>query len=40
MHYNTFPLIKQDARAWKRQVEEKTDSKVVILKPGDTYPIA
>jgi L-ascorbate metabolism protein UlaG (beta-lactamase superfamily) len=40
MHYNTFPLIKQDAQAWKRQVEEKTDSKVVILKPGDTYPIA
>jgi len=40
MHYNTFDLIKQDAQAWKKQVEEKTDTKVVILQPGESYDLA
>jgi len=39
MHYNTFPLIKQDAPAWKSLVEEKTDSRVIILQPGESYTI-
>ena len=39
MHYNTFPLIQQDAHAWKQQVEEKTASKVVILQPGESYTL-
>ena len=40
MHYNTFPLIKQDAQAWKKLVEEKTSTKVVVLQPGESYSIA
>ncbi|MHB8807562.1 MAG: metal-dependent hydrolase [Anaerolineaceae bacterium] len=40
MHYNTFPLIQQDAKAWKKLVEEKTSSKVIILQPGENCPIA
>jgi len=39
MHYNTFPLIEQDAHAWKRLVEEKTGTKVVVLQPGESYSI-
>ncbi len=39
MHYNTFPLIQQDAAAWKSMVEEKTDSVVIILQPGETYSL-
>ena len=40
MHYNTFPLIQQDAQAWKKLVEEKTSTKVVVLQPGESYSIA
>jgi L-ascorbate metabolism protein UlaG (beta-lactamase superfamily) len=36
-HYNTFPPIETDADAFKREVETATDSKVVILEPGDTH---
>lgn len=39
IHYNTFDLIKQDARAWKDQVEAKTTAKVAVLKPGDSFEI-
>ncbi|MBS1253755.1 MAG: hypothetical protein MAG451_02808 [Anaerolineales bacterium] len=39
MHYNTFELIAQDAAAWAAQVEEDTDSSVVVLKPGDSYTV-
>ncbi len=40
MHYNTFPPIKADPEEFKRKVEEKTSTKVVVLKPGETleYP--
>ena len=36
-HYDTFPPIETDAEAFKREVETSTDSKVVILEPGDTH---
>lgn len=39
MHYNTFPLIEQDAQAWKKLVEEKTATKVVVMQPGESYSI-
>jgi L-ascorbate metabolism protein UlaG (beta-lactamase superfamily) len=35
IHYNTFDAIQQDAQAWKEMVESKTNSKVIILKPGE-----
>ncbi len=37
MHYDTFPPIETDAEAFKSEVESKTDSKVVIMKPGESH---
>ncbi len=37
IHYNTYDLIKQDAKAWKLRVEKETKTKVVILKPGESF---
>jgi L-ascorbate metabolism protein UlaG (beta-lactamase superfamily) len=37
MHYDTFPPIATDAGAFKDEVESKTSSKVVLLKPGETH---
>ena len=39
MHYNTWPLIKQDAGCFKSDVEKETRSQVVILKPGESYQL-
>jgi L-ascorbate metabolism protein UlaG (beta-lactamase superfamily) len=37
MHYNTFPVIEQDAAAFKHDVEDRTESKCVILQPGESW---
>jgi L-ascorbate metabolism protein UlaG (beta-lactamase superfamily) len=37
MHYDTFPAIETDAGAFKSEVESKTSSKVVLLKPGEVH---
>jgi L-ascorbate metabolism protein UlaG (beta-lactamase superfamily) len=39
IHYNTYDLIKQDDQAWKINVEKETDTRVVILKPGENIRI-
>lgn len=39
MHYNTWPLIAQDAKLFKSNVEKETGSQVVILKPGEMYQL-
>lgn len=36
MHYNTFDVIKQDPEEFKRAVEEKVDTKVIIMRPGES----
>ncbi len=36
-HYNTWPVIQADPEEFKKKVEEKTDSRCVIVPPGDTY---
>lgn len=36
IHYNTFPVIAQDAHAWAKRVEAETDSRCVVLEPGQT----
>ena len=36
IHYSTWELIEQDPQAWARQVERETDSKVSVLKPGES----
>jgi L-ascorbate metabolism protein UlaG (beta-lactamase superfamily) len=37
MHYNTFPPVETDAEAFKADVEGRTSSQVVVLKPGETH---
>jgi L-ascorbate metabolism protein UlaG (beta-lactamase superfamily) len=39
MHYDTFPAIETDSAAFKAEVEEKTSSRVVLLKPGESHTI-
>jgi L-ascorbate metabolism protein UlaG (beta-lactamase superfamily) len=39
MHYDTFPPIETDSGAFKAEVEEKTSSQVVLLKPGETHSV-
>jgi len=39
MHYNTFDVIKQDPEEFKRAVEAKVDTKVVIMKPGESIEL-
>lgn len=39
MHYNTFPLIEQDAEAFAKGVREATDTEPVVLAPGDSYEL-
>jgi L-ascorbate metabolism protein UlaG (beta-lactamase superfamily) len=34
IHYDTFPLIAQDAAAWAARVEAETASRGVVLRPG------
>jgi len=39
MHYNTWPLIAQDAERFKREVESQSPTRVVILNPGESYDL-
>ncbi|HEX8689690.1 MAG TPA: metal-dependent hydrolase [Solirubrobacterales bacterium] len=39
MHYDTFPPIETDAEAFKAEVESKTSSQVVLMKPGETHAV-
>ncbi len=39
MHYDTFPAIETDSDAFKADVESKTSSQVVLLKPGETFTV-
>jgi L-ascorbate metabolism protein UlaG (beta-lactamase superfamily) len=35
IHYNTFPVIEQDANAWAGRVRKETKATPVVLNPGD-----
>jgi L-ascorbate metabolism protein UlaG (beta-lactamase superfamily) len=37
VHYNTWPLIKQDPLAWAVRVEAETPTKAHVLKPGESF---
>jgi L-ascorbate metabolism protein UlaG (beta-lactamase superfamily) len=39
IHYNTFPPIETDAQAFKADVENATESKVIVLEPGETHTV-
>jgi L-ascorbate metabolism protein UlaG (beta-lactamase superfamily) len=35
IHYNTFPVIEQDAAAWAARVRRETQAEPVVLQPGE-----
>jgi L-ascorbate metabolism protein UlaG (beta-lactamase superfamily) len=39
-HYDTFPPVETDVRAFKADVEGSTSSEVIVLEPGDTHSVA
>ena len=39
IHFSTFDVIKQDAAAWARLVEQETSAKVHLLKPGESFTL-
>ena len=39
IHYNTWDLIKQDPNAWAERVQKETKTRVVVLKPGESYSL-
>jgi L-ascorbate metabolism protein UlaG (beta-lactamase superfamily) len=39
IHYNTWDLLAQDADAWAERVQKETKTKVVVLKPGESYSL-
>lgn len=39
MHYDTFDMVRQDATAWKRAVEERTGTPVLVMRPGDSCDV-
>jgi L-ascorbate metabolism protein UlaG (beta-lactamase superfamily) len=39
IHFNTFPPIETDAHAFKSDVENATESKVIVLAPGEVHPV-
>lgn len=38
-HYNTFPVIEQDANHWAGEVKSKTSAEPVILAPGESFSL-
>jgi L-ascorbate metabolism protein UlaG (beta-lactamase superfamily) len=39
VHYNTWPLIAQDANTWARRVQAETSARVHVLKPGESFSL-
>ena len=39
IHYNTFDVIAQDPNAWAARVENETDAKVHVIKPGESFTV-
>jgi L-ascorbate metabolism protein UlaG (beta-lactamase superfamily) len=35
IHYNTWPLLAQDAQAWAARVRQETQAEPVVLRPGE-----
>lgn len=39
IHYSTFDVIRQDAAVWAKQVEQETNVKVHLLRPGESLTL-
>ncbi len=40
VHYNTWPVIEQDANAWAQRVAAETEAQPHVLQPGDLFSLA
>lgn len=38
-HYGTWPPIEQDAEAWARKIISATESKPIVIQPGETITV-
>jgi L-ascorbate metabolism protein UlaG (beta-lactamase superfamily) len=38
-HYNTWPLIEQDAQAWAERVSAETDVEPIVLEVGGSHTL-
>jgi L-ascorbate metabolism protein UlaG (beta-lactamase superfamily) len=39
IHYNTFPVIVQDAAGWARRVNNETSAQAIVVDPGSGFSI-
>ncbi|GAB4545763.1 MAG: metal-dependent hydrolase [Anaerolineae bacterium] len=39
IHYNTWPLLQQDAAGWAQRVHNETDAKAIIVDPGGSFSV-
>jgi L-ascorbate metabolism protein UlaG (beta-lactamase superfamily) len=39
VHYNTWPLIAQDAPAWAERVQAETSAQAHVIKPGESFEV-
>jgi L-ascorbate metabolism protein UlaG (beta-lactamase superfamily) len=39
VHFDTWELIAQDPHAWAARVEDETDTRCVVIAPGETYQL-
>jgi L-ascorbate metabolism protein UlaG (beta-lactamase superfamily) len=39
VHYNTWPLIAQDAQAWAERVQAETSTRAHVIQPGDSFEV-
>jgi len=39
IHYNTFPVIQQDAGAWAQRITNETDARPIIVDPGGSFTV-
>jgi L-ascorbate metabolism protein UlaG (beta-lactamase superfamily) len=39
IHYNTWPLLAQDAAAWAERVRKETQAEPVVLRPGEAVEV-
>ena len=37
MHYNTFDVIQQNGALFKAEIENKMDTRCVLLEPGQSF---
>jgi len=39
IHYDTFPPIVQDAKAWAEQIHRETSAQPIVIDPGNTFTL-